>query len=92
MGCHTENPLWPAWRPILEEQGLPVYDHSPLSILEQAERAGLSTAVQPLRTQGWVLLEPSRMRFPVASLTSLLDHHYRHKLLFCFTKPSIAQS
>ncbi|AWU98065.1 class I SAM-dependent methyltransferase [Azospirillum ramasamyi] len=87
LGSHTENPLWPHWRPILVSMGLVVFDHSPLDILRAGEAAGLNPAVRPLRTDGWVTYRPSAARFPVPSVAALIDHHFRHKLLFCFEKP-----
>lgn len=87
LGSHTENPLWPHWRPILVSMGLDVFDHSPLDILRAGEAAGLNPAVRPLRTDGWVTYRPSATRFPVPSVAALIDHHFRHKLLFCFEKP-----
>lgn len=87
LGSHTENPLWPRWRQILGSMGLEVFDHSPLDILRAGEAAGLNPAVRPLRTDGWITYRPSAARFPVPSVTALIDHHFRHKLLFCFDKP-----
>jgi len=87
LGSHTENPLWPRWRQILVSMGLEVFDHSPLDILRAGDAAGLNPAVRPLRTNGWISYRPAVARFPVPSVSALIDHHYRHKLLFCFDKP-----
>lgn len=86
LGCHTENPLWPRWREVLVGMGLTVYDYAPIDILRHAESAGLWPAVRPLRRDGWIMYVPSEDRFPVPDLTTLMDHHYRHKLLFRLEK------
>lgn len=86
LGCHTENPLWPQWRKILIDMGLSVYNHAPMDILRHAESAGLWPALRPLRRDGWIIHAPSTSRFPVPDVTKLLDHHYRHKLLFRLEK------
>lgn len=82
LGCHTENPLWPRWREVLVQMGLEVWDHSPMEILRAAESAGFWTAVRPLRRDGWIIHAPSTTLFSVPDIKSLMDHHYRHKLLF----------
>jgi SAM-dependent methyltransferase len=87
LGSHTGNPLWPHWRPILTEMGLIVFDHSPMDVLRAGETAGLCPAVRPLRTDGWIRYSPSTARFPVPDVATLMEHHYRHKLLFAFGKP-----
>lgn len=84
LGCHKENPLWPEWRTILTDMGLRVFDHAPLDIIRAAERAGLGSAVRPLRRDGWIIHSPSTTMFPVPSVSALCDHQYRHKLLFRF--------
>lgn len=86
LGCHTENPLWPRWREVLVGMGLTVYDHAPMDILRHAASAGLWTALRPLRRDGWIIHTPSAARFPVPDVTALMDHHYRHKLLFRLEK------
>lgn len=86
LGCHTENPLWPRWREVLVGMGLTVYDYAPMDILRHAESAGLWTALRPLRRDGWIIHTPSAARFPVPDVTALMDHHYRHKLLFRLEK------
>ncbi len=87
LGSHTENPLWPHWRPVLVSMGIEVFDHAPLEILRAGEAAGLNPAVRPLRTDGWITYRPSVACFPVPSVAALIEHHFRHKLLFCFDKP-----
>lgn len=87
LGCHRENPLWETWKPQLEAEGNQVFDHLPEEILTAAAAGGLETAVRPLRRDGWVLYDPSVARYRYGSMTEMFDHHYRHKLLFRFTRP-----
>jgi SAM-dependent methyltransferase len=82
-GCHGENPLWAEWRAGLEEAGISTFTHAPLHVMALASRSGLRPAVRPLRDNGWALhdpLAPSPFTFP--TVQSLLDHQFRHKLLF----------
>jgi SAM-dependent methyltransferase len=82
LGCHSENPLWPTWKQRLLTAGQVVYDHAPIQIMEAASEAGLLAAVQPLRRSGWVTYDPLKAEFQYPDVQTMLDHHYRHKLLF----------
>jgi SAM-dependent methyltransferase len=85
-GCHTENPVWPRWREQLRAAGQPVVDRSPFDILRAGIDAGLRGALRPLRRDGWVIYDPDHATFTYSSAEELLDHQYRHKLLFRFVK------
>lgn len=82
LGCHSENPLWQQWKLPLIAAGHQVYDHAPLEIMEAAASAGLLPSVQPLRRSGWVTYDPLRAEFRYPDVRTMLDHHYRHKLIF----------
>ena len=82
LGCHAENPLWPSWKAKLIGTGRTVFDHAPLDIMEVASRHGFLCSVQPLRTSGWITYDPSKAAFSFPAMTTMLDHHYRHKLIF----------
>lgn len=85
LGCHTENPLWTTWKRELEALGHGVYDHSPLEIMAAGARVGLAPSVRPLRDTGWVYHDPSVSEsFSYPSVGALLEHQFRHKLLFRF--------
>ena len=87
LGCHPENPLWADWRRHLEEIGHTVYDHSPLELMACGARLGLESAVRPLRDTGWAYHDPSMPgAFSYPSVGALLDHQFRHKLLFRFER------
>jgi SAM-dependent methyltransferase len=85
-GCHTENPIWPRWSEQLRSAGQNVMDRAPFDILRAAINAGLSGAMRPLRRDGWVIYNPDHATFTYSSAEELLDHQYRHKLLFRFVK------
>jgi SAM-dependent methyltransferase len=85
-GCHTENPVWSRWSEQLSASGQTVMDRSPFDILRAGINSGLSGALRPLRRDGWVIYNPDRATFTYSSAEELLDHQYRHKLLFRFVK------
>jgi SAM-dependent methyltransferase len=82
LGCHAENPLWGRWKASLVTAGHTVYDHRPLEIMEAAWASGLLASVLPLRRSGWITYNPLEAEFPYPDLQTMLDHHYRNKLIF----------
>jgi SAM-dependent methyltransferase len=82
LGCHSENPLWPVWKQQLSAAGQQVYDHAPMEIMAAASAAGLAPSVQPLRRSGWISYNPLKAVFQYPDARTMLDHHYRHKLVF----------
>ena len=87
-GCHTENPLWSHWKLQLQDTNQTVYDRSPFDILRSGIKAGLKGAMRPLRRDGWIIYDPDNAVLNYSSAGELLDHQYRHKLLFRFIKQS----
>lgn len=85
-GCHTENPVWPRWSAQLRTEGKTIVDRSPFDILRAGINAGLRASLRPLRRDGWVIYDADRATFTYSSAVELLDHQYRHKLLFRFVK------
>lgn len=85
-GCHTENPVWPHWSEQLRVSGQTVWDRTPFDILQAGISAGLSGALRPLRRDGWIIYNPDQAAFTYSTAEELLDHQYRHKLLFRFIK------
>lgn len=81
-GCHLENPVWPSWREELERSGQRTFDHAPLDFMAAAGRHGFLPSVRPLREPGWATHDPGQPGFTFPSVTALLDHQFRHKLLF----------
>lgn len=85
-GCHTENPVWGRWAEELRAGGQAVFDRSPFDILRAGIGAGLRGALRPLRRDGWIVYDPEAADLTYSSAGELLDHQYRHKLLFRFAK------
>jgi SAM-dependent methyltransferase len=82
LGCHGENPVWEDWSRSLAEEGHATYTYKPLEIMAAASDAKLSPSVRPLRRDGWINYDPTVAQFKFSNLATMLDHHYRHKLLF----------
>jgi SAM-dependent methyltransferase len=85
-GCHTENPLWLQWGAQLRAAGQTIFDRAPFDILRAGIDAGLRGAMRPLRRDGWIMYDPDHAVFMYPSAVELLNHHYRHKLLFRFVR------
>lgn len=85
-GCHAENPVWPVWRQRLEAMGHRTFNHSPMELMASAGRLGLIPSVRPLRDGGWATHNPSG-DFAFPTVQALLDHQFRHKLLFRLVRP-----
>lgn len=81
-GCHAENPIWPAWKLALEADGTQVFTHAPIAFMAIASQRGFLASVRPLRDSGWATHNPMESSFTFPTVTSLLDHQFRHKLLF----------
>jgi SAM-dependent methyltransferase len=74
LGSHTENPVWGRWKKQ--------FGHSPLELMGDASAAGFHTSIRPLRTDGWVIYDPLNSEFEYATAHEMLNHQFRHKLLF----------
>jgi SAM-dependent methyltransferase len=86
LGCHSDNPIWPHWKPLLEAMGHLTYDHRPMDILATAGAQGLIPSVRPLRSAGWITHDPRGSAFTFPDVATMMDHHFKHKLLFRFTR------
>jgi SAM-dependent methyltransferase len=86
LGCHSDNPVWPHWKPLLEAMGHRTYDHRPMDILAAAGAQGLLPSVRPLRSAGWITHDPRLSPFTFPNVATMVDHHFKHKLLFRFTR------
>jgi len=87
LGCHAENPVWPTWKQLLEEMGHATYDHRPMEILAAAGSSGLVPSVRPLRSEGWIDHDPRLTPFTFPDVATMVDHHFKHKLLFKLVRP-----
>jgi SAM-dependent methyltransferase len=85
-GCHPENPVWHDWAARLRAMGHRTYDHYPMDVMACAARCGLSPSVRPLRDAGWATHTPGG-QFTFPTVSALLDHQFKHKLLFRLSRP-----
>jgi SAM-dependent methyltransferase len=81
-GCHMENPIWASWRPQLEAMGHHTFNHEPMKLMASAARRQMVPSVRPLRDKGWATHDPTQGTFVFPTVGALLDHQFRHKLLF----------
>ncbi|HZH97359.1 MAG TPA: class I SAM-dependent methyltransferase [Fimbriimonadaceae bacterium] len=86
LGCHAENPVWAHWKPRLAALGHQVYDHRPMDILAAGAAFGLHPSLRPLRKTGWITHDPIHSEFTFPSASVMLDHHFKHKLVFRFMR------
>lgn len=86
-GCHAENPLWSEWRAQLEAMGHRAFTHAPMALMAAAGHHQLLSSVRPLRERGWATHDPTAGGFTFPSVAALLDHQFRHKLLFRLVRP-----
>lgn len=85
LGCHTENPLWNGWKPMLaRDTVLPVFDYSPEGIAKTFADESFSVAVRRLNYQGFVPVHLPDTYYP--KITDMLDHYQSHKLIFRMEK------
>lgn len=86
LGCHSENPVWSAWKSRLEAMGHRTTTHRPLDIMRAGAVRGLLPSVRPLRDEGWVTHDPREPDFTFESVEQMLAHHFKHKLIFRFMR------
>lgn len=85
LGCHTDNPLWNGWKPMLaKDTVLPAFDYSPEEITKVFNAEGFSVAVRRLNYQGFVPVHLPEIYYP--KITDMLDHYQYHKLIFRMEK------
>jgi hypothetical protein len=67
---------------VLDGSGKQTFTHEPISLMAAAGRRGFLPSVRPLRDNGWATHNPAEGSFAFPSVSALLDHQFRHKLLF----------
>jgi SAM-dependent methyltransferase len=84
-GCHTEAPLWPAWRTLIGgTTNAPVQDRSPDDYATAFAQAGFDVSVRRFGYDGFIPAHKDRRYYP--TLMDALDYPDRHKLLFRLAK------
>lgn len=86
-GCHTENPLWPAWHKVISEySNIPVPSYSLNDYVDAFKNLGFDAEFQPFGITGFIRSEPDdKTYFP--SPAAKADYYARSKMLFRFQKP-----
>ena len=84
-GCHTESPLWPSWRTVIEEStNAPVQDRSPDDYAAAFAAAGFEVSVRRFGYNGFVPISKDRRYYQ--RLTDAVDYAADHKLIFRLIK------
>jgi SAM-dependent methyltransferase len=80
-GCHTDCPLWPAWRSVIgDSTNAPVQDRSPDDYAAAFAANGFEVSVRRFGYAGFVPASKDRRYYP--KLLDALDYPAEHKLLF----------
>ncbi|MEJ0063742.1 MAG: class I SAM-dependent methyltransferase [Alphaproteobacteria bacterium] len=81
IGCHTENPLWPAWTKLIAEtSNLPVQDYALDDYARAFWSAGFEVSAQKYLIDDFIKLKPDNTYFP--RVIDSLNYHVDHKILF----------
>lgn len=84
-GCHTESPLWPRWKDLLQaNSNAPVQDYSPDDFASAFSAAGFEVSLRRFGYDGFVPASKDRSYYP--SLMDALAYPSEYKLLFRMTK------
>jgi SAM-dependent methyltransferase len=84
-GCHTANPLWPAWRQLIGgTTNAPVQDRSPDDYAAAFTTAGFEVSVRRFGYDDFIPANKSRQYYP--TLNDAIDYPSVHKLLFRMVK------
>lgn len=85
-GCHTESPLWPAFRrAITDTTHTSVQDRSPDDYAAAFAAAGFDVSVKRFGYDGFVPAAADSRYY--SRLTDAIDYAGQHKLLFRLVKP-----
>ncbi|MEM1275003.1 MAG: class I SAM-dependent methyltransferase [Pseudomonadota bacterium] len=85
--CHSDSPLWKAWRTHIQSfSNLPVPDHSVAAIATVFRDAGFEVAVSRFLANAFIPLDPPGVYCPTDVDT--LELYTKWKLLLRFTAPS----
>jgi SAM-dependent methyltransferase len=84
-GCHTDSPLWPAWRRLIgDTTNAPVQDRSPDDYAAAFTAAGFEVSVRRFGYDGFVPATKDRRYY--TKLTDALDYATHDKLMFRLVK------
>lgn len=84
-GCHTESPLWPAWRELIgASSNAPVQDYAPDDFIRAFAAAGFDVSLRRFGYDGFVPAGKDRRYYP--SVLDALAYPAEYKLLFRMEK------
>jgi SAM-dependent methyltransferase len=87
-GCHTDGPLWPALRELIDSTtNAPVQDRSPDEYAASFAAAGFDVSVRRFGFNGFVPAFKDRRYFP--RMTDAVDYYARDKLLFRMVRQDV---
>lgn len=85
-GCHTENPLWPQWRKLIQGySNIPVPDYSINDYVSAFAERGFSVSAKPFAPRGFVTMDEGDSDY-YPSLADKIRYYHQHKMLFRFSK------
>lgn len=84
-GCHTDNPLWPAWHKVITEySNIPVPNYALSDYANAFTRAGFGVELQSFKNTGFITAEEDdHVYYP--TLMDKLRYYAQHKILFRLT-------
>ncbi|CAI0904327.1 class I SAM-dependent methyltransferase [Serratia entomophila] len=87
-GCHTDNPLWPAWRQrVAEQTHTRVQDRSVNDYARIFTAAGFQVGARRLDYAGFIPHDPDGW---MPNLSDAIDYYTRIKTVFRLVKPQSA--
>jgi SAM-dependent methyltransferase len=84
-GCHTDNPLWPAWRKLVAERtNTVVQDRSVTDYARVFTEAGFSVSARKLEFDGFIPYQPGGW---TPDYATALDYYTQTKIVFRLVRP-----
>ena len=85
LSSHTDNPMWPRWKKLIEaDSPVTVQDYSLTDISDVFNNDGFSVAARPFRPEGFMPVSRSNEWFGTPQ--EVFDYYYRQKVLFRIQK------
>ena len=86
ISSHTDNPMWPRWKEMIEkESAVTVQNYSLTDISDAFIAAGLYVSARPFKPEGFLPVSQSNEWFRTPQ--EVFEYYYRQKVLFRIEKP-----